>query len=179
MIAFVRIRRRQSDRQLSFRRGGLLVEVILVLPLLLAALLALVEFGVLLAHLKHVDQAAAVGARFASRQSPADFESGRAIEGVERQVAAVLATAGLRAACRVDLEHNLPQGGSTAQTAGTCDHSLPAGQGLPQSADLRAVRVSVWMDLSALAPDLLASLGYSLEGRWTRSQVTFPSVYSN
>lgn len=179
MPAFVRIHRSRSRRPSCRRRGGLLVEVILVLPLLLAALLALVEFGVLLAHLKHLDQASAVGARFASRQSPDDFATGQTIEDVEQQVAAVLAAAGFGSACRVDLEHNLLPGGPAVETAGACDRPLPTGEGLPQAADLKAVRVSVWMDLSALAPDLLGGFGYSLAGRLTRSQATFPHVYSN
>jgi len=156
------------------RRAAVTFEVILVLPILIVLLCAVVEFGLILANRKHMEQAAYSGANVAAQLSPGELSSG--LDAVGDAVQRTLASAKLGSPCRIDLEHNVEGAANPIQIAGECARELPDGQ-LPAAEGVQAVRVTVWMPYTRLAPDLLWGFGFSLQNRFTRATMTLPHVH--
>lgn len=158
----------------TVRNGVTVLEVILVMPILVILLMAVVEFGLILANLKQVAVASRVGGEVASQTPnldtaaviPADI-----VTAVERQ----LASSNVRSItpCRVTLVHNV--GGTTVtlksdDPSGTCPCDSPATPPLPSGT---FVRVTVCLPVTELAPNLLGTLGFDTSTKMAQHTTTF------
>lgn len=163
----------QSLPQRPLRRAVVVVELILMLPVLLVFLAALIEFGLILANTKVVALASRTGARIAAETSTPGLPS--SISTIRNGVDSVLATAQM-SSCRVILEHNVPLGGASPLIDGPCNCSAPSSPALPvaNGGALRAVRVTVCVELSELTPNLLAAFGFSTATRTVTESTLYP-----
>jgi Flp pilus assembly protein TadG len=144
------------------RRASVTLELIVALPLLIIGLLAVVEFGVLLASLQQVAAASYEGAKAAAEAPaltsvPADnvllASNIRAL--VDRRLQS--AGFGSSASQGVTLRHTVGGGGDA--TDGIC--ADPLTPPLPT----QSVRVTVCVELTRLAPNVLSSFGFTLTGK--------------
>lgn len=159
-----RIRRRAGSRgrlavhAMRHRRGTLILELVLVLPLILIAILAAVQFGKYFANMQEISLAARIGGLAASRAGslsavPGDPVPAAVTDAVSKQLASV----GIHTAAVV-LEHNL--GGSpvllqSPDVSVDVDFlSAPPPGGY--------VRVIVIVPQAAIMPDLLRFCGLHL-----------------
>lgn len=156
--------RYKTDRRAP--RAVVVVELILMLPVLLVFLIALIEFGLILANTKVVALASRNGAKLAA-ESPAF-----SITQVTNVVNASLATANIQS-CKVILEHNVVAGGPSPLTSGTCNCSAPSIPTLPGGSQ-RAVRVTVCVELSQLTPNLLTAFGFTTANRTVSESTLYP-----
>lgn len=165
-----------GDRRL--RMGAVHLELIIAVPILVIALLAIIEFGRVMTNLQQVALASRAGASEAAQTNlylapavPLNVK-----DAVNRQ----LASAGLGEpganACRIIVEHNV---GATpamiaptvtlTDTTRTCTCSSP-GTLLPAR---QAVRVTVCIELTSLAPNLLKSFGFDIKSKSVQHSTTF------
>lgn len=171
MRFFSTIHWRYPDRRIVRRppRGAVVLELILALPVLLIFLLAVVEFGLILAQLKHVGLASRVGAEAAAQTPGLSTVDGDAVPAdVRAAIDAQLSASGM-AACKVILEHNVPAAMVTLES-GDCPCEPP---GTPFPTTARYVRVTVCVPLSDLTPDLLENFGYTTAGQTVEHSSTF------
>ena len=158
------------------RHGAVTLELILTLPIWLIFLLAVIEFGQILANQQQVALASRVGVEEASQTADLPLRDGRpvpdnVIDAIDQQ----LASSGI-SACRVILEHNVvptaPSGITTPVTAssGTCRHDPPAAE-LPPARQY--VRVTVAVPLTELTPDLLGVFGLDISEKTLQHTTTF------
>ncbi len=140
------------------------LELILALPILFIALLAVVEFGAVMANLQAVAAASREGGRFAARQGTLNAGTASSIRTL---VDNRLQTAGFgsTASTGVVLVHNI--GATTTLTDGVCP--APTSPALPAT----SVRVRVCVPLTRLAPDLLNPFGFSLTSKTVQQDATF------
>lgn len=151
------------------RRGVVTLELLLSLPVLMIVLLAVVQFGVLMANLQHVAAASYEGAHYATEQAALTV-----VPASNAALAAAIRTAvdrrlesagfGTNASAGVTLRHTVGGGGNA--TDGTC--SDPLNPPLPA----RTVRVTVRVPLTRLAPNVLSTFGFDLTGRYTEMTST-------
>jgi Flp pilus assembly protein TadG len=158
------IRKRRSSS------GVTILELILILPVIIIFLLAVVEFGLILANLKFVPAASRAGAKVYAEFPAAALTNIATLTAVEDAINDSLAPANLTA-CRVILEHNV--GGPGSIQNGTCACTPPAGPAMPVLAG-GSVRVTVCVELSQFTPNLLGLFGFSTTGRVVQSTTTFP-----
>jgi hypothetical protein len=145
------------------RRGAVVFELILALPILVLLILAVVQFGVFHARMQQVALACRVGAEEASQTSGLSTTDGDPVPGnVLTAIDHQLNSSGIDR-CRVRLEHNV--GGSIvalgSPTTGACDcgpTSLTAAP-FPQAA---YVRVTVCVPMGELMPNCLRIVGYNV-----------------
>ena len=172
----VRTRRHVACRGVR-RRAVITVELILALPVLLVLVLAVVEFGMIFAAIQQVAFASRHGAKIAAEEPPGSLPTLNTSAGGSRlrtRIDQLLETNGFASgACRVILEHNL-SGMDEVQVdddpAVACDCQPPAAA-LPASGV--SVRVTVCVPLEGNVPDLLASFGFSLDGRTVVQSTTW------
>lgn len=147
------------------RRGGIIVELVLTLPIFLLLLLAIVQFGLYYVHMQPASLASRVGAEEAAQTANLDSYSEvptEVVEIVEKQ----LATAGITE-CQVKLEHNVGQSVETlvSQPGGcACGPDAPLAVAVPG----RYVRVTVCVPLTQLMPNCLKLMGYDISGQVTQ-----------
>lgn len=148
------------ERAAKRRSGGVVLELILTLPILLILLLAIVEFYLLYANLPRLEAASRAGALAASRISLPSGGSppNSVIAAVDRQ----LETLNLPGR-QIILLHDT-QGGTTQLADGT---SYPAPTDLMDHLPTTRnyVRVAVQTPMTGLTPNLLQSLGMDISGR--------------
>ncbi|MEX0700580.1 MAG: TadE/TadG family type IV pilus assembly protein [Planctomycetales bacterium] len=155
------------------RAGGVPIELLLVLPLVILFLLVVIQLGMLLANWQHVKEAAFAGARAAAdltvpqlrgEESILDSSSvpHNANEVVKERVDRTLAAAGLAPSGAVVLEYLAPSG----------DPSGP----VPPGERFGTVRVTVVVDSANLAPNVLGFFGVSLVERRTRTEIVCPHL---
>ncbi len=147
--------RRASGRR-GRRRGGIILELILVLPIFLILLFAAVQFGFYFARMQQVAMASRVGALEASQTAPLPLSGGvpaNVREIIERQ----LDTNKMRF-CKVRVEHNVGGAGELeSPTVGACDCCPTAPLASPPPD--RYVRVTVCVPRRDLMPECLGNLG--------------------
>ena len=159
----------------SNRPGIIALEVLLLFPILVILLLAVVEFGLILAAAKHVEFAARLGARLAAEASNLeDFNSPSAMNNLKSQVDRSLNTAGYTGSCQVILEHNASGLSNPSQPnplladcpctpdVGPID-SLPSG----------GVRVTVCLEMAGNIPNCLSTFGFDITGCTLRQSVVW------
>ncbi len=160
-----RIRRTAGSRARSpvyamrHRRGTLILELVLVLPLILIALLAAIQFGKYFANMQEISLAARIGGLAASRVGnlsvvPGDPVPAAVTDAVGKQLASV----GIHTAAVV-LEHNL--GGSPVLLQSPQDVSVDVDF-LSAPPPGGYVRVIVIVPQAAIMPDLLRFCGLHL-----------------
>lgn len=165
------------QREQSKRRGAVVFEALLWLPVFLIALSAVIEFGMVLNGLHAVKLAARAGAKHAAELSTTDIVSGSAVTSVRNVADRVLSSAGYDS-CQVRLEYTggclAPSNGNTFD--GNCPKCSQPAQSLPNAALVPGgmVRVTVCVDVSEMTPDLLAWVGASISSRVAQYSVTFP-----
>lgn len=164
-------RRRQSRRYLS-RYGVLSLELVLVLPLMLVALLATVQFGKYFANLQELAFATRVGAEEAAKTSGLSTMEGdpvpaNVVQAVDQQLAAFGVTRRI-----IVLEHN----------AGGIPVSLvdPAGAPIPTKLSPvppgQYVRILITVPKADIMPELLKVFGLHLA--WGCKTTTLSTVWA-
>ena len=143
------------------RRGAIILEFVLAVPILLIALVSIVQFGVFFANMQQVTLAARVGAEEASQTLPLPASSG---EPIPQQILNVidrqLETAKL-ARCQVRLEHNL--GGSpVVSVAGDEDCGCGPIDPLADPPPGKYVRLTVVVPLGEMMPNGLVLFGFDV-----------------
>ena len=172
---------RRKTRHKASRSGVVTLELILWLPIVMATVLAAIEFGLILVNFKHVQFASRVGAKVAAEEL-ASSTTVPSIIDIHAKVNRALSAMGM-STCKVLLEQNIP---STAcalnnsdQFMGVCTNcgppstTLPAA-GTPSAVPGGTVRVTVCVELSQLTPDLLSSFGFSTTGKVVNASTAYP-----
>ena len=164
------------------RKGGVTLELLINLPVWIIALLAIIEFGELLSGLQQVSLAARVGAEEASQTgagslSTHDYDPvpSNIVEVIDHQLqsAGIVASASQRG---VILEHNVGASyvilasGTYPPPSGTPPPYL-AGPALPTMGHF--VRITVFVRMTRVVPNLLGSWGYDASGRFVWQMATF------
>lgn len=160
-----RIRRRADGRGrlpvpvTRHRRGTLILELVLVLPLILIALLAAVQFGKYFANMQEISLAARIGGLAASRTPnlsvvPGDPVPAAVVDAVNKQLASV----GIHTAA-IALEHNLDGGPVLLKSPQDVSVDVDFISAPPPGG---YVRVIVIVPQAAIMPDLLRACGLHL-----------------
>ena len=182
------MRKRRQNR--AFRSGGrtpvatrrlrrsavIIFELIVSLPILLIFLAAVVEFGVIFVGIKQVALASRAGAKVAAEAGGLNTAMTSSVAMSARDAAdRQLETAGFGpdASAGLTLRHNVSGGGVSTQ--GNCaDPTFPALPSALPTSGSGHVRVTVCIDVSKLAPDLLSMLGFSIAGFSVEETSTYP-----
>ena len=183
----------RGGREGRTRRGIVTVELLMVLPIFLLALVAVVEFAQILMVAENVAYSSRFGAKLASEEPRAGVQS---IDNMNLQAGGsrlrnaideYLAASGIdTGACRVILDHNLPEydvGNDGIETQVDppvgCDCESPAGplppgnMPNPQPPSVNTVRVTVCVPLEGNVPDLLGYVGFGLDEYTIEQSATF------
>jgi hypothetical protein len=163
-----RIELRRSTRAGGRRRGAVTLELILTLPIWIIALLAIIEWGQIIAQQQQVALASRVGAEEAS-QTPGMGGAGSVPPNVITAVEQQLNSSGMTS-CKVIIEHNVGSVTPVTLTDGACDCDAP---GAPFPPRREYTRVSVCVPLTGLAPNLLATFGFDIADCMVQHSTTF------
>jgi len=159
--------RRNRDR----RHGATLLEVILVLPIVLIAILAIVEFGLLFANLQQLEMATRAGALESVETSlpPSGSVPAEVLDVINNSLrtSKILGpTETIEEVGGVWIQHSYnanPDSNSASSytlTAGTPDGSVTT-----TDADRPYVHITVSLPTTRLAPNVLRQLGIDLQDR--------------
>ena len=154
------------------RSAATAMELLLVTPVLLIFLLAIIQFGIILANLKYLPLASRAGAKVLAEITPStNLTSAATLTSVKDAVKAVLAT-GNMSSCRVILEQNVVPGPVPPDPDTPCPCDAPLTPTLP----VDAVRVTVCVPWSELAHNVnfLSFLCFSLSDRTSQSATLYP-----
>lgn len=152
------------------RRGALILELVVVLPILLIVLLAVVQFGLYFQNMQQVSLAARVGAETASQTANLPSENGMPVPlSIRRAVEQQLASSGIRCAA-VRVEHN--SGGQPVVLRWPVVDSGFNLTTLDAPPPGRYVRVTVLVPTNELMPNSLEILGLNLAGPEKRTGFT-------
>lgn len=163
------IRQQHNDRSVPRmgRRGVVIVELILWLPVLAVFLAALVEFSLIYKMNQQVSYASRFGAKWASEANRTQLPT--LAEPLKDAIDQHLAVAGLTSACRVMLEHNVCAANPQQQAGGNCaceTNGLPLPGNLPPTLPEGGfVKVTVCVPLAGNVPNLLDVFGFDLTGK--------------
>lgn len=169
------------------RRGIVVLELLLWLPVLLTSLVAVIEFAIMQQVNQQVTLASRYGAKIAAEITRAytvspnlgDINLSSTTNNLQSQIDTFLANAGLTASCEVRLEHNACVDNSEqvdtvtpCNCAATGPAALPAGEppGPPGEA---YVRVTVCVPLLGNVPNCLSTFGFDLTDRIARHSTTY------
>lgn len=128
-------KRQETDTAARTRRGAMAIELLFVLPVLLAFLFGMIEFSMLVMSRQQMLTASREGARVAA--------TGGSVADVQQSMQLFLGTGSLSQA--------------TVDVILTDSNGQPVATGGP-------VAVTVSLPATQAAPDLLAFLGFSLQG---------------
>lgn len=167
------------------RRAAVVLEVVLTLPLLIIVLMAVVEFGLMFSNEQIVEMASRAGAQVASRlvtisESDGDPAPTEVVDAVNEELGKINVTAR-----QVILEHNVYFDGSpTGVLSPAVTLKSPAGNLCPPSNEPtppgptpnhiqpRYVRVTVCVNTTDIAPNLLATFGLDFSNRASQQTTT-------
>jgi hypothetical protein len=178
-----------SKRKLQRRRGGITLEFILALPVLLIAMFAVFQFALFSVGSQQVALASRVGAEAASQiplpnrrqygippMLPCDKVPAYVVDAVLQQ----LRSAGIEPCCII-LEHNA----NTFPSPPHADHYISPHQvfvtefsgGLSQRPDTplppESVRLTVCVGLSQLMPNCLSTFGFDIRDKTAQHTTVF------
>ncbi len=178
--------RRSSIRAVPLgRRGVVIAELLIWLPVFVTALMAVVEFAILQQVNQQVALASRYGAKIAAEvtrvtaTSPnlSNINQSATANNLQSRIDVFLANAGLTASCEVRLEHNASVSNPLqVDTATPCNCSatgpvtLPAGE--PPAGEAY-VRVTVCVPLVGNVPNVLSTLGFDITGRIVQHSTTY------
>lgn len=184
MRAPVRPTRKLINRS---RRGIVVVELLLWLPVLLTGLLAVIEFAIMQQVNQQVTLASQYGAKIASEITRAytvspnlsNINQTLTANNLQSRIDTFLANAGLTASCEVRLEHNAcVENTEQVDTATPCNCTatgpavLPAGEP-PSPPGGAYVRVTVCVPLLGNVPNCLSTFGFDITDRVARHSTTY------
>ena len=151
------------------------MELLLVTPLLLIFLMAVIQFGVILANLKYLPLASRAGAKVLAETPPANLTSAATFTNVKNAVSAVLATGNIFS-CVVILEQNVNATTMPTDPVAPCPCAAPSLPVLPVVSTVKAVRVTVCVPWSELAHNVnfLSLICFSLSDRTSQSSTLYP-----
>ena len=161
------------------RAGVVILEVIVLFPVIVILLASVIEFGLLLSGIKHVQASSRAGAKVASELAVGSLSSGGST--VQTTVDRVLSSGGY-SSCQVILEYITSNSnctgapGSGTSTAGSCTGCNAPATSLPTIADVPggSVRVTVCVDADQLTPDLLSTFGFDISSKLITASTTLP-----
>jgi hypothetical protein len=171
----MQIRRLDRNSQPGSHRGVITLEFLILLPILVILLLAVVEFGLIMAAAKHVEFASRLGAKLAAEALDLSLVNAPSTsDNLKDRVDQYLNTAGYTDSCQVILEHAVPLVPNTTQPnplVANCPcnpvigpiGSLPVG----------SVRVTVCLEMTGNIPNCLESFGYDITGCVIRQSVVW------
>ncbi|MEX2175224.1 MAG: TadE/TadG family type IV pilus assembly protein [Pirellulaceae bacterium] len=153
------------DRKQPARRGGIVVEMILVLVVLILVTLGIVQFGMFLANAEQVALAVRVGALEASQTPALSWQEGDSVpECVLSAIGHQLESSGIQF-CQVRLEHNVhPDRLAVALRSADDGGETPTQSNLNAAPAGSYVRVTVCVPLSEVLPEQLSFLGERIYG---------------
>ncbi len=160
----MRMKRRTLPRSAVKKRGVVALEFLLLFPILVILLLAVVEFGLIMAAAKHVEFASRLGAKLAAEAANLEtFNQPATSNNLKTQVDRYLNTAGYTDSCQVILEHNVGGFANPSQ-------SNPAIANCPctpvygpiASLPMQSVRVTVCLPMLGNIPNCLSTFGYDV-----------------
>ncbi len=169
MVLLPQLRRRNRQS----RRAAVTLELILVLPIFLLALMPVVQFGVLLSNEELVEMAARSGVQVASQAGPFSEINNAPVPAVVLNAVAVeMAKIGVTD-YTVRMEHNIhfspaPSIGPVVvlkSVVGSGPTTIPTLSTVTLSPNRTYVRVTVFVTTSKLTPNLLNSYGFDLSTR--------------
>lgn len=167
------MRARSQNFSNPHRLGVITLEFLLVFPLLFILLLAVYEFGLILAAAKHVENAARLGAKYSAEVGDLDvFNDPGTFDNLKERVDQYLNTAGYTDSCQVILEHNVAEVANPLQPnplVADCPCN-PVG-----SLPVHSVRVTVCLPMTGNIPNGLSSFGFDISDSVIRSSVV--SIY--
>ena len=169
--------RTRPSRGSRHRRTAVVVlEVIVLFPVIAILLAAVIEFGLLLSGVKHVEASSRAGAKVASELAVGSLASGGST--VQTTVDRVLSSGGY-SSCQVILEYETGGcgPGSGSSTAGSCTGCAAPSASLAAAAASvpgGLVRVTVCVDADQLTPDLLSSFGFDISSKIITTSTTLP-----
>lgn len=148
------------------RRGAVVLELLIALPLLVIGTMAAVEMGIWMTGRERVEMAARLGAEQAATWI--DFAD------VQNKVKEYLATANVPANdVQILLIHNVgAESGQFERLTNAPDLNWGEFE-VPPALTSEYVRVVVRVPSDALAPNLLKSFGFDLSQQWTVRAKTF------
>jgi Flp pilus assembly protein TadG len=163
------------------RGGAAVLELLLVMPILIIAIMAIVEFGLLYSNQQNVEMASRAGVQIASRLTTLSIVNNDPVPAsVVTAVADELEKIGVTD-YRIILEHNIdfttnPSGTITpvelvSATAGAPANCLPTST-IAMSPNRRYVRVTVCINTTDLTPNLLQTFGFDLDERISQQSTT-------
>jgi Flp pilus assembly protein TadG len=159
------------------RLGIVALEFLLVFPLLLILLLAIFEFGLILAAAKHVENAARLGAKYSAEAGILEgFNDPGTMDNLKERVDQYLNTAGYTDSCQVILEHNVFGVGNPSQPNPLMsDPNCPCNPviGPIASLPMHSVRVTVCLPMTGNIPNCLSSFGFDISGCVVRGSVVW------
>jgi len=149
------------------RPGSITIELLLNLPIWILLVLSMVQFGQLASSVQHVTRASRVGAELAA-QCLALPAGGQVPSEILDAIQCQLASSGM-ACSQVILEHNLSDTPVTLVSG--------SGGGLPPASPLPGcgtyVRVTIFVPVAAIMPNLLGKMGVDLWSRAVEQSTTF------
>lgn len=167
------------------RRGVVIVELLIWLPVLMTALMAVVEFALMQQVNQQVALASRYGAKiaaevtraFATSPNLSDINQTATVNNLQSRIDTFLANAGLTASCEVRLEHNAcvnnplqVDNATPCSCSATGPVTLPAGE--PPQGEAY-VRVTVCVPLNGNVPNVLSTLGFDISGRIVQHSTTY------
>ena len=167
----MRVRRgiRITARQ---RRAGVVLELLLSLPVLLIALLAAIQFGILFGGLHQLSLASRIGARAAAESAGLPTNNGPVPADIVQAVGRQMSQLGINS-FGVLVEHNVanPQPMNPILLSSGSPVPTPPSTSLPGSGQY--VRVSVAVDLTEVMPDLLGFFGFNILGETVQKTTVY------
>ena len=152
------------------RRAGVVLELLLSLPVLLIAMLAAIQFGMLFSGLQQLSLASRIGARAAAETAALPMNDGPVPANILQSVNRQMAQSGITS-FGVLVEHNVanPTPGSPIRLSSGSPSPTAPGTALPPGTQY--VRVTVAVSLTEVMPDLLGYFGFNILGK-TAQQTT-------
>ncbi len=172
-------RRLPSKPETRNVRGVVTLELLVLFPILVILLLAVLEFGLIMAAAKHVAFAGRLGAKFAAESlDVSSANSPSATVNVKTQVDQYLITAGYTNSCQVILEHNVSGQSKPSQpnplTANCpCTPVIGGNPSLPAGSNFGSVRVTVCLPMTNNVPNVLNTFGFDISGKSIRESVVW------
>jgi len=159
-------RRQIFPQCIPARRGVVALEFLLLFPLLVILLLAVVEFGLIMAAAKHVEAAGRLGAKTAAETGNlAVFNNPNTTDNLKDRVDQYLNTAGYTESCQVILEHAVTGVPNPIQhDPPSCPCPCNAEIGPTASIPEQAVRVTVCLEMTGNIPNCLSTFGFDISG---------------
>jgi len=158
--------------QLKHRRAGVVLELLVSFPVLLIAFLAAIQFGMLFSKLQQLAIASRIGALSAAQSAllpPANGPVPPAVLlPITRQMNLIsVATFG------VLIEHNVTNPQPMTPILLTAGTPLPTQPTTPLPTSGRYVRVTVAVNVTQIAPDLLGMFGFNIIGEKAQQTSVF------